>query len=96
MSQQPENEALTPQQLREALLLELETSQQALADLSDEQLEDVAGGLFSFTKVVNHPAVTRISDHWNAYGDQYLTLAHTLHGISQARAARRTPAVPAE
>jgi hypothetical protein len=46
--------------------------------------------------VVNHPAVTRISDHWNAYGDQYLTLANTLHGISQARAARRTPAVPAE
>jgi hypothetical protein len=46
--------------------------------------------------LVNHPAVTRISDHWNAYGDHYLNLANTLHGIYQARAARQTPAVPAE
>ena len=44
MSNQPENEALTPQELREALLAELEASQQVIAEFSDEQLEEIAGG----------------------------------------------------
>jgi hypothetical protein len=33
-----------PQELRQSLLSELETSQQAIAELSDEELEQVAGG----------------------------------------------------
>jgi hypothetical protein len=53
MSKQPENEALTPQLLRQALLSELEASQQTLVELSDEQLEAVAGaGIGSFFKHV--------------------------------------------
>jgi hypothetical protein len=49
MSNQPENEmqqseTITPQELREALLSELEASKQAIAELSDEQLEEIAGG----------------------------------------------------
>ena len=55
MSKQPENEARTPQELRQALLSELEVSQQALVELSDEQLEEVAGaGFFSFFKKVGN------------------------------------------
>ena len=45
MSQQPENEALTSQELRETLLSEIEVSQLAMSELSDEQLEEVAGGV---------------------------------------------------
>ena len=44
MSNQPENGVLTPQELRQTLLNELETSQQAITALSDEQLEEIAGG----------------------------------------------------
>jgi hypothetical protein len=50
MSNQSENEmqqALTPEEVRQHLLTELETNQQAIAELSDEELEAVAGG-FSF------------------------------------------------
>jgi hypothetical protein len=41
-----QNEITTPQELREALLAEIENSKQVIAELSDEQLEEVAGGAF--------------------------------------------------
>jgi bacteriocin-like protein len=44
MSKQPENEALTSQELHQALLSEIETSQQIICELSDEQLEQINGG----------------------------------------------------
>jgi len=49
MSNQPENEnqqaeTVSAEELREYLLTELETSKQAIAELSDEQLEEIAGG----------------------------------------------------
>jgi hypothetical protein len=49
MSNQPENEnqqsqTVTPQELREFLLAELEASKQAIAELSDEQMEIITGG----------------------------------------------------
>ncbi len=49
MSNQPEDEiqqseTMAAQALREYLLEELEASKQALAELSDEELEEVAGG----------------------------------------------------
>src|SRR5689334_17575806 len=49
MSNQPENEnqqaeTITTEELREFLLTEIEASKQAIAELSDEQLEEVAGG----------------------------------------------------
>jgi hypothetical protein len=44
MSNQPENGVLTPRELRQTLLNELEISQQAITALSDEQLEEIAGG----------------------------------------------------
>ena len=50
MSNQPENEMLqpqtvTPKGLREFLLTEIEVSKQVLVELSDEQLEEIAGGI---------------------------------------------------
>ena len=43
MAKQTENETLTPQELRESLLAELEANRQAIAELSNEQLEEVMG-----------------------------------------------------
>jgi hypothetical protein len=50
MSNQPENETLTPQEVRQTLLSEIEASQQAIAELSDEQLEEIAGGIGGATR----------------------------------------------
>ena len=56
MSDQPENEkqqsaTVTSQELREVLLAELDASKQVIAELSEEQLEEIAGGgLSAFTK----------------------------------------------
>ena len=38
------SETVTPQELRESLLAELETARQAIAELNNEQLEEVVGG----------------------------------------------------
>lgn len=43
MTKQTENETLTPQEFREFLLAELEASRQSIAELSDEQLEEIVG-----------------------------------------------------
>jgi hypothetical protein len=68
MSNQPENEnqqsqTVTPQELREFLLAELEASKQAIAELSDEQMEIIAGG-------ARHPEEAQVQgiihDEWNA------------------------------
>ena len=50
MSNQPENEkqqTLTSEEVRQHMLSEIEVSKQEIAELSDEELEAVAGG-FSF------------------------------------------------
>jgi hypothetical protein len=47
MSNQPENEmqqTLTPEEVRQYLLAELEASKQVVAELSDKELEEAAGG----------------------------------------------------
>ena len=48
MSNQPENtnqqpETVTPEEVRQSLLAELQASKQVIAELSDEQLETIAG-----------------------------------------------------
>jgi hypothetical protein len=50
MSQPSENEAQTPQELRETLLSEIEASQQAMSELSDEQVEEIVGGINGATR----------------------------------------------
>ena len=49
MSNQPELEnqqfeTLTPEEVRQALLAEIEATRQAIAELSDEQIEEITGG----------------------------------------------------
>jgi hypothetical protein len=49
MSNQPENETqqpetVTPQEIRQSILADIDAYQQAIAELSDEELEAVAGG----------------------------------------------------
>src|SRR5690349_7895811 len=43
MSKQTENKSITPQEFREFLLAELEANRQSIAELSDEQLEEIVG-----------------------------------------------------
>ena len=50
MSHQPQHEnqqpeTVTPEELRQSILAELETSKQEIVDLSDEQLMEIAGGI---------------------------------------------------
>jgi hypothetical protein len=52
MSNQPENEmqqTLTPEEVRQYALAEIEASKQAIADLSDEELEEIAGAAGSLS-----------------------------------------------
>ena len=51
MSKQPENEALTSQELREALLAELEASKQVIAELSVQELTHIQGGGYKVWKL---------------------------------------------
>jgi bacteriocin-like protein len=44
MSNQPENEVLTPQERRQSLLNELSALQQMINELSNEELEQITGG----------------------------------------------------
>ena len=49
MSNQFENEnqqTIAPEEVRQSLLAELEEGKQAIAELSDEDLEEIAGGRF--------------------------------------------------
>lgn len=58
MSNQPENEmqqTQTPEEMRQILLAQVEASKQAIDELSDEDLEHVAGGFtIHFLKSVFH------------------------------------------
>ena len=50
MSNQPENEiqqTLTPEEMRQFLLAQVESSRQEIEELNEEELEAVAGGGFS-------------------------------------------------
>lgn len=62
MSNQPENEmpqpnTMTPQELREALLAELEAGKQIIAELSDEQMEAITGGALPDAVAEVHGAI---------------------------------------
>ena len=51
MLQQPENEDLTPQEQREALLAEVEARRPVLAELSEEHLQQITGGCLKCTSI---------------------------------------------
>jgi bacteriocin-like protein len=54
MSHQPDNEiqqSMTPEETRQHLLAELEASQQAIAELSNEELEKITGGAGVLSKI---------------------------------------------
>lgn len=44
MSNQPENGSTTPEEVRQSLLAEIDATKRAITELSDEKLEEVAGG----------------------------------------------------
>jgi hypothetical protein len=53
MSNRSENEAITTQELREILLAELEARKQAIVELSNEQLGEIAGGFPSVSHAIS-------------------------------------------
>jgi arginyl-tRNA synthetase len=70
-----ENEKLTPQQIRESLLQEIEASKQIICELNDEELEEIAGGTMSdlqFDTVLMHTAM-RHGIHPNELATQIQT-----------------------
>ncbi len=63
MSNQPENEkqqveTIAPEEVRQFLLAELEASKQALVELSNEQLGEIAGGYLPTREQVYNKIVT--------------------------------------
>jgi len=65
MSHQPENEALTPQELCQALVSELDASKQVLSELSDEDLTAVTG---AFNRAVSEIQGPNNQHPWLAEG----------------------------
>ena len=81
MSNQFENETqptMTPEEERQRLLSEMDASQQAIAELSDEELEAVAGGA---ALNPNHP-LTRVL---NGLGHVSNGLGHVKNGLGRLR-----------
>jgi hypothetical protein len=77
MFNQPENEnqqSVTPEEVRQSLLAELDASKQAIEELSDEQLEEVDGGVgslyqhFRFIRKTGEPSVTLTPNFINRLG----------------------------
>ena len=78
MSQQSEHEALTPQRLYQALVSEIEASQQTLAQLSDERLHVITGGCWDCT--VDKRLMTRYTNK----AHMYRALAVVAHDLEDA------------
>jgi hypothetical protein len=94
MSNQPENEQteiMTPEEVRQYVLAEIDATKQAIAELSEEELEEVAGGAFAFSSL---PSLSRVVDHFSTYGPHYMNAAQTAHGLYQTYKVRR-PQPPA-
>jgi hypothetical protein len=106
MSNQPENEnqqieIVNSEEVRQSILAEIDATRQTIAELSEEELAEVAGGLNPFS-------ITSIRNHFDAYGEHYQNLGQAVKGfgssfsnigssfknIYQTRAARRAPMAP--
>jgi hypothetical protein len=88
MSNQPENEQtviVTPEEVRQSLIAEIEATKQAIAELSDEELEEATGG-FSLPggRMVNG-VINRIAN----YGPGVVAIAQGIQGFRAQRAASR-------
>jgi hypothetical protein len=72
---QAEQNTVSPQELRERMLEELEASKQAIAELSDEELEDVAGaGGFGFIAKATKSAYESVKKYgWKVVGGAALS-----------------------
>ena len=85
MSNQPEHENQQPEmvsteEVREYLLTELEASKQAIAELNDEQLEQIAGG------VLPHPAkqVAAVAGLTVATGGVLTAMGYGIYRLAKA------------
>jgi hypothetical protein len=77
MSNQSENkmqQTQTPEEIRQHLLAQVEASKKTLEDLSEEELEAVAGGSFL------HSLVSAIKDVGGVAGNYYKGIANGLTG----------------
>jgi hypothetical protein len=97
MSNQPENEQteiMTPEEVRQYVLAEIDATKQVIAELSEEELEEVAGGAFVLPSFSSLPSFSRVVDHFSTYGPHYMNAAQTATGLYQTYKARR-PSPPA-
>jgi hypothetical protein len=92
MTKQPKNEALTTQELREALLSELESSHKVIAELSDEQLEAVAGGMINPFSVTREEYINWFQRHARWVAENPQARSHLLgSGNPMARHSDQKP-----
>ena len=82
---------MTPEEVRQYVLAEIDATKQAIAELSEEELEEVAGGVFGFSSL---PSFSRVADHFSTYGSHYVNAAQSAAGIYQTFKMRR-PQPPA-
>jgi hypothetical protein len=74
MSNQPEHEnqqpeTVTPEEVRQSLLAEIEAGKQAITELSDDQLEEVAGGRFGQNRaMLKQAAIWTVGGTLASYG----------------------------
>ena len=62
MSDQIENEmqqtqTVTPEEVRQQLMAEIEATRQTITELNDEELEEVAGGVFGINRWIARKAI---------------------------------------
>lgn len=69
MSNQPENEMqqiLTPEEVRQSLLAEIEASKQAIQELSDKDLEEAIGGAVVYLPRGGNTMIKVLGGIWGA------------------------------
>ena len=87
MSHQPEQEnqqleTMTPQELRQSILAELEANQQVIAQLSDEQLAEIVGGTIGKVPE-NNPTPAQLWEQRKRESQAAIIPVHDTHPVSQ-------------
>ena len=86
---QPTQSTSTPQELKKQLLDSLSTEQQAIAELSNEELETIAGGVATLTAIdagVNFARQNRLISAAASVGRHYKTAASVALSVTAVSA----------
>jgi hypothetical protein len=88
MSNQPENEQteiVTSEEVRQYVLAEIDATKQVIAELSDEELEEVAGGVLGYS-LPGSGLVNGVINRVANYGPGLVAVAQGIQGFKAQRA----------